>query len=344
MSIGVGLVSFTTLPTAIPTTTLDLGDDTPVWDVLSQLGKIKMNQVDPNVAGVSAQRGADLIFRGYSAEQDGEGKTKLQSPHFKCTACHNTKQEVRDLADINAQDRLEYAIEQDLPFLQGSTFHGIVNRATFYNDDYQKKYNGVEGIRNSFNDIRAAIRFCATECAQGRALEDWEVESILAYFWTKELLVKDLKLKEDEKQKINQSLKDEKNVARAIHLMEDHYLRSSPAHFSEQDMEYKPLTEGQLNDKKSLENGKQIYERGCLHCHGEQKYSFFNLDDSELSFKQLLKKTKKNDRSSIYKITRHGTYSYAGKKAYMPQYPLEKMSDAQLQDLRVYIENKALGN
>lgn len=342
LCLGVGLVSFTTMPLS-PDAIQDVSDETPVWDVMEDLGKIKVNALNDQIQGVSAQKGADIIFKGYSTKKDGSGTTKLQSPYFKCTACHNPEREYKDLADINAKDRLQYAIDQDMPFLQGSSFYGIVNRTTFYNDDYQKKYGGVPQIKASFNDIRTAIKFCATQCAQGRELEDWEVESILAYFWTKELKIGDLKLDKEEKEKVTAALETEESTARALHILEDHYLKSAPAHFAENDIEYKALSEKELADKAAFANGKEIYERSCLHCHGRQEYSFFHLDDSPQAFQYLINKTKKGDKNSIFKITRHGTYSLNGKKSYMPQFPIEKMSDRQLKDLRIYVENMANG-
>ena len=343
LCLGVGLVSFTTTP-APQAVLLDLSDETPVWDVMENLGKIKVNALNDQIEGVSAEKGADIIFKGFSAKKDGSGTTKLQSPYFKCTACHNPEREYANLADINAKDRLQYAVEKDMPFLQGSSFYGIVNRTTFYNDDYQKKYGSVPQIKASFNDIRTAIKFCATQCAQGRELEDWEVESILAYYWTKELTIGDLNLDPAEKETVKVALETEESSARALHTLEDHYLKSAPAHFAEKDIEYKPLSANELSDKVAFASGKELYDRGCLHCHGEQEYSFFHLDDSQTAFQYLMKKTKKGDKNSMFKITRHGTYSLNGKKSYMPQYPIEKMSDRQLKDLRIYVENMANGN
>ena len=43
------------------------------------------------------------------------------------------------------------------------------------------------------------------------------------------------------------------------------------------------------------------------------------------------------DQRSIYHVNRYGTKPMGGKKAYMPHYTLEKMSNQQLEDLRAYI-------
>lgn len=341
--LAVSLASFTSYQGSKSTLT-DFTADTPISDIFEKLGKIKLNQVNPKIEGVSAQIGKSIIYDGYSTQKDGTGKTSMQSIYFKCTACHNVEREFKDLTDINAADKLNYAIEKDLPFLQGSTFHGIVNRTNFYNGDYQKKYGSVAGIRNSYNDIRSAIQFCATQCAQGRELEDWELESILAFFWTKELKVKDLNMATEKQAIVKKALKEQTNAVEASHAIEEHYLKTSPAHFAEKDIEYKELTATDKSDKARFASGKEVYQRGCEHCHANQRYSFFSLDDNTLDFKFLLSKAQKGGFQSIFKITRHGTYSLNGKKAYMPQYPIEKMSDKQLMDLRIYIENMAEGS
>lgn len=320
-----------------------LSDDDELWGVYEKLGKIRFNAVKTSISGVSAEKGRDLIYKGYSTKRDGTGKTAQQSPYFKCTACHNNEKEFDDLSNVSSQKRLEYAEKHDLPFLQGSSFYGLINRKTFYNDDYQKKYGHVPIIKASNTDIRKAIQLCATQCAQGRALNDWEIESILAYYSTIGLKIKDLNLNPDEKKEIESAINENKNLHQAVHKLEEKYLATSPAHFADH-KEYTPITEAEKKDTESFKNGALIYERSCLHCHEGKRYSFFALDKSKFSFMNLLNRTKANKGGSIYKITRHGTYPLAGKKAYMPLYPIEKMSKNQLTDLKIYIENMAAGN
>jgi mono/diheme cytochrome c family protein len=320
-----------------------LSDDDELWGVYEKLGKIRFNAINTSIKGVSAKKGKDIIVKGYSAKQDGKGKTALQSPYFKCTACHNSEKEFDDLSNVSSKNRLDYAEKHDLPFLQGSSFYGLINRKTFYNDDYQKKYGHVPIIKASNTDIRKAIQLCATQCAQGRALDDWEIESILAYYSTLGLKVKDLNLKPAEKKEIETAINENKALHQAVHKLEEKYLATSPAHFADH-KDYTPITEAKKKDVESFKNGQLVYERSCLHCHAGKRYSFFALDKSKFSFVNLLNKTKSNKDGSINKITRHGTYPLAGKKAYMPLYPIEKMSEDQLIDLQVYIENMAAGN
>ncbi len=284
-----------------------------------------------------------MIFTGSCDKADGKGRTKEQSPYFKCTACHNVEKEFSDLSAISSENRLAYAVEHDLPFLQGSSFYGLVNRKTFYNDDYQKKYGHVPIIKASNTDIRKAIQLCATQCAQGRWLEDFEVESVLAYFNTLGLKVKDLNLSKEERTLVETALNSNKNLQEAVHLLQGKYLDKSPAHFVEDTETYKPLSKTALADVARYKNGQTIYERSCLHCHEAERYSFYNMNDSKLTFSNLLNRTKSNGKTSLYEITRHGTWPLAGSRAYMPLYPIEKLSKKQLEDLRIYVENRALG-
>jgi mono/diheme cytochrome c family protein len=341
LMVGVVVASFTLRPSDQPRFYLSDGDS--LWSVYEKLGKIRFNAPNADVAGVSVARGRDLVFTGSCEQADGTGRTKEQSPYFKCTACHNVEKEFEDLSDISSENRLAYAVEHDLPFLQGSSFYGVVNRKTFYNDGYQKKYGHVPIIKAANTDIRKAIQLCATQCAQGRELAPFEIESVLAYFNTLGLKVKDLNLSKEERNLVETALNTDKNLQEAVHLLEGKYLSKSPATFVEDTKSYNSLSANVLADKVRYKNGQTIYERSCLHCHEAERYSFFNMNDGRLTFANLLNRTKSNSRTSLYKIIRHGTWPLAGSRAYMPLYPLEKMSEKQLEDLIIYVENRALG-
>lgn len=316
-------------------------DTMAVWDIYTKLGKIPMHQLDSKVKGVSAEKGRDIVFKGITTDPNGK-RIKKQSKFYTCIACHNTVKEFDDLNNISAESRLDYAIKNKIPYLQGSSFYGIVNRTSFYNDEYQKKYGGVPGIEESKTDIRAAIQVCATTCSQGRKLEDWELESVLAYFWTLELKVQDLKLTEDQKDKIKAALETRKSTDRAIDYLRDAFETTRPAHFTKP-IEHAELTDALLKDSKRQKEGEAIYDLSCLHCHGKERFSFFNLDDSRITLKHMNRAIRKGKYHSVYKISRYGTGPKKGRKAYMPQYTLEKMSDAQLESLRIYIEAAAKG-
>ena len=65
------------------------------------------------------------------------------------------------------------------------------------------------------------------------------------------------------------------------------------------------------------------------------------MDNSDLTFDFLEKHISAYTRYSIYQVSRYGTSPIPWKKAYMPQYTKEKMSEQMLEDLRMYIEQEA---
>jgi mono/diheme cytochrome c family protein len=300
------------------------GQDEPksVVEILESKGLDYSNKKpDFSIKGVSAEVGYSIFHNGFSSKPNG-GKTSKQSKHFVCTSCHNVAQEDPDLAVVDAQARLEYTNARGLPFLQGSTMYGVVNRSTYYNGDYEKKYG--ELVFSARNNIRNAIQLCATECAQGRELKTWELESILAYLWTLEYTLEDL------------GLTEELAIQMGVEGIQAKYLQGSPATFVLPPSDRAKGTGLRGNP----ENGKLIYENGCLHCHYQGRYSFFHLDKSKMSFKHLRRTMPKYGRHSIYQVVRWGVPSKSGKASYMPQYTEEKMNDQQLSDLRAYIESE----
>lgn len=310
--------------------------DDSVADLLEKLGEVKINQPDMSVNGVSAEKGRKIVFEGRSLDADNKRMTRMQSAYFRCTSCHNTTKEYTYLTQISADDKLDRALETGQAFVQASTFYGIVNRKTFYNDDYQVKYKGVPLIEESHTDIRSAIQLCATQCAQGRELEDWEVESVLAYFWELQLTMDDLDLDLDEKKFIETATNSNKDKNKAIQLLRSKYIDYSPAHFTN------PITFDQADfdgmTSEDLKRGEALFTLSCLHCHKNRRYSFFNLGLTKNTMRFLLNKTRRSSFHSVYNISRKGTYSLNGKRSYMPQYSTEKMSDQQLRQLLYFIQ------
>ena len=90
-----------------------------------------------------------------------------------------------------------------------------------------------------------------------------------------------------------------------------------------------------------MERGKALYELSCLHCHQGGGVSGYVLDRKRLSFKHLRNNITKDSHFSLYQIIRYGTYALPGHRPYMPHYPLERMSNQQVEDLRAYIEQEA---
>ncbi len=134
------------------------GGETSVYEVLQQLGDPealpKPRQIDKKV---SIAAGKGIVLFGST-----KGKTgKPQSKHFVCTSCHNVVREDPDLSKTDPQARLEFARDQGIPFLPGTSLYGAVNRTSFYNGDYEKKYGDL--VKPARNNIREAIQICADE-------------------------------------------------------------------------------------------------------------------------------------------------------------------------------------
>lgn len=312
-----------------------LHEEKPVSEVLLELGDDPQpHQPDFSIPGVSVEAGRRLVLEGIGSRKNGKSGGR-QSKHFVCTSCHNVEREDPDLSRADPEARLKYVQEKGIPFLQGSALYGVVNRTSFYNGDYDKKYGDL--VVNARNDLRGAIQLCATECAQGRSLEDWEMESVLAYLWTIDLKLGDLNLNAKDVDKIERALRMKKPDTTAVALVKEHFLQASPATFEIPPEDRKEGYKAEGN----AENGRLIYELSCLHCHQKQRYSFFELDDSEMSFDFLLKHLPRYTRYSAYQVMRYGTSPLNGKRAYMPHYTLEKMSNSQVEDLRAYIELRA---
>jgi len=145
-------------------TTLALTDETPVAQVLLELGaEPAAHQVDLTVEDVSVEAGRRLVLEGVTGDPLG-GNTLRQSKHFVCTSCHNVVKEDADLRYADPDARLAYVVKNGLPLLPGTTLYGVVNRKTFYNGDYEKKYGDL--VRPARQNLREAIALCATECAR----------------------------------------------------------------------------------------------------------------------------------------------------------------------------------
>lgn len=327
---GLGLAS--QFPYVHSVVQLDL--DQSVQDAIESLGGPEATNRPKEVKGASVERGYDLVHKGVADKPVGSGNTKRQSKHFVCTSCHNTTIEQSDLTQFIPQDRLDYAIEHNLPFLQGTTLYGAVNRQTYYNGDYDKKYGDL--VKDARNDIRGAINLCAVECAQGRPLKEWELESILMYLWQLELKLQDLNLTPDEQELLAVKVANKKPDQTAVELLRSKFATASPATFA--------LPPGDRKVGYQLTgdptNGAAIYKHGCLHCHNEQRYSMLDLDDSKLSKAFLARHMPRYSPYSTYQVGRYGTPPRPGKGAYMPQYTAERMSDQQFEDLRAYFEQK----
>ncbi len=276
-------------------------------------------------------QGSELVYAGRTAGLDGQ-MTKRQSRYFVCADCHNQKREDPDLRIGNPETRLEYSIENEIPFLQATTFFGIVNRESWYNGDYLKKYGHLVDIAK--NNLRESIQVCSIYCSSGRRLDGWEIDAILAYFWTLALKYEDLEFSESDRNVIAAAY-DGGDKNEAIRVLKSGYIQASPAHFDN----------GPDDRKKGYglpgdaTRGSKIYNQSCLSCHSKEGPSkYLTLDNSEQSRQFFRSRMTNWGKLNLYHVVRYGTEPKAGHEAYMPQYPLERMSKQQVEDLRAYLE------
>ncbi len=315
----------------------DWGPGTPLHKVLRSLGQEPrlhaLDSIDPKMV----ESGEDLVKRGSTEWPDGSKSGKI-SKFYTCDDCHNLKKEDPDLSVSDPEARLDYAMEKDMPFLQGTTLYGVVNRETWYNDDYVEKYG--ELALDSRDTLRNAIQLCATECSQGRLLNERELEAMLHYFWSISYELRDLGIGIERIEELEELAMEDGKAKDAIADLKEEYLSGSPATF----LEPLPLEERDMGKKGDPEKGRFIYENSCQHCHLPGKgITRYTLDKSVLTFKELLKNFDNWKERSIYQTLRYGTSPKKGYRPYMPHYTKERMSDGQIEDLASYIRKKAQG-
>lgn len=301
-----------------------------VVEVLESLGEdYSAKRPRADMPGVSAELGEQIFHTGEG--KVGKWKSKQQSRFFVCTACHNTEREDPDLSKNDAQARLIYSDRKGIPFLPGTTMYGAVNRETYYNDDYINKYGPL--VEDARDDIRKAIQLCATECSQGRPLEDYELESMLAYLWTLSYKIKDLDLPPETLDKL-ENLSGEADRMSLITTIKDAYLHKSAATFIPPP-EDRTKGNGLTGDPR---NGEKIYVNSCMHCHFQGRYSYLHLDTTAMTLNYLKGKVATYHPHSVYQVIRWGIGSHFMNKAYMPNYTEERLSEQQLADLVAYLQ------
>lgn len=304
-----------------------------VVDVEIALGGEKPNHYMSGFDVELAAAGEKLIKEGKASYKGKNGS--LISPYFNCTDCHNLVKETESLTDLDPQHRLDYLVKNDLPYTPGSTFFGIYNRSNYYNDDYDKKYGDL--VVDARDTLENAIQLCAEYCASGRPLVGWELNAIMHYYKSNELKIKDLDLSDSELSKIKSSIKNNENKKEALDILQTHYINGYAATFTGAKAESKR----KYGEGGNVDNGKKIYESGCMYCHENSRVTFLNLNDDVLSGKYLWKHRKGYDDLSVYQVVRWGTYPIVGRQQYMPLYTKEKMSKEQLEDLMSYIKELA---
>lgn len=307
--------------------------ETPLGDVLIELGDKKpLHSLSTTPTAEQIKQGRELVTKGKTKSPNGK-MTKRQSLHFVCTDCHNITKENPNNGINSTEDRLKYAMENKIPYLQGTTLYGIVNRKSWYNDDYLKKYGTL--VESSRDTMLNAVQLCATVCSQGRAFEDWELNAVNAYLWSIQNKLGDLNLTDTELAQLNNAEKG-KNNQTLIDKLNKKFVSVSHATFLEpMEKEHRKYGEG-----GNAENGEYIYKKACMHCHKHNGVTDLKLDPAKVTMRMFDKNLKKENDWNLYHIIREGTHPYAGYKPYMPLYTEERMSDAQIEDLISYVKSR----
>lgn len=303
-------------------------------EILLQLGSDRMIHSMDAFDSTKAAIGKDLITLGH-AKVNGVWSDRI-SKYFVCTDCHNLEREFEDLASQSPEDRLKYAKEHDMPFLPGSTFYGIYNRTGFFNGDYLKKYGDM--VKDVNDTLRNAIQLCSKYCSAGRHLENWELEALMHYFKSRELMLSDLSLTEKEQEMLLASKEMSKRESRQLRqVLQSRYVQKYDATFlPSMPKEYRKYGMG-----GDAENGKILFEHSCMHCHGNKRVAHPAMEHNKGTAMMFIKNLKKDNYMTLYWIIRNGTESSRRHPAYMPNFTREKMSDAQINDLIAYMKKLA---
>ncbi len=306
-------------------------NDITLEAALVSLGAEKLPHYIKDADHSKALMGKELIEKG--RVKKGLFKSKIISPYFVCTDCHNQGREFENANDQSPEKRLAYAKKNNLPFLPGSTFWGIYNRTDFYNDDYIKKYGDI--ILPAKKSLEQSIQVCAKYCSAGRNLKDWEVEAIMHYFKENELRLKDVNLGDNQKKNILKAQyltnEEKSNLLKVLRLS---YVSGYTAHF----MGTMPVEDRKYGKLGDAENGKFIFENACLFCHKDGRVTYLKLDNDKLTGRMFVNHMEGFSDRSVYQIIRWGTYTMPGRNQYMPRYTKEKMSDEQIEDLMAYLQ------
>ena len=259
------------LPTPQSNPDLDLNDQTPLWKVMTKLGKINPHPPKNPTDTELIKQGESLVMNGW-AMRDGTKSAKL-SGKFTCAACHISTPEGEDLHSIDPELRIRYLEEIDQPFLPGPTFYGMVNRIMFFNDDFLKRYVGPKAdlLRSSHFNLRDAVDACNQVFGQGRRMKEWEKEAILMYLWSMELKLGELNLSDKDFEAVKYAVENNRSNAKAVNVMRNYYLEVYPANL---EGPFDPIECRMVSPVVSnFASGRRLYEMSCLHCHEGKRYS-----------------------------------------------------------------------
>jgi len=301
-----------------------------VQEFLIELGENPPSHFIDKLDSIKVKKGCQLITTG---KIQGIKNYSQQSKYFVCTNCHNLEKEYEFYSSDKKDLDLSYMKKQNLPYVPGSTFKGVVNRTSWYNGVYQEKYGDL--AKESQFDLKNAIQLCASACSQGRKFTSEEMDYVLHFLWSKQFYVSELELNQQESVTL---VSDSISNSEKKSLLKSKFPKKSEATKAE----IVPTTERLSVNEVDLEIGAYIYDKGCKICHNRTNgISDFKLDDNFLTFRYLKNNFRSQDEKSVFVTIRNGTYPEVHQKAYMPFYTRERMSDDYLKSLIGYLNLKS---
>lgn len=306
--------------------------------------------------------GREIFFNGYVKNPPtGPNPSKPVSNKFKCVVCHNYEREDPDLSVQDPEARFDW-IENtgaEVFLLQGVTVAGVVNQETFYADDFAKYHNlcvpkddgpvwlpcgpifGIcrPGCRTMDpNSLEDAVQVCSNYCSVGRYLERWELYSLLAFFWDKEIKLEDLDLSPGQATKVKEVLTlpspEPEEAKKLRNLLSSKYSKKAGNTYRGIPRVVKGTSEVILfleyTDGSRFtgdpDRGERVFKLSCGRCHDRKDRPFTT--ENAKQFTENLEK--------FHKMIAEGTRS--SYKRYMPNFTLERLSRQQAADILMYLQ------
>jgi mono/diheme cytochrome c family protein len=304
--------------------------------------------------------GEELFFNGFVENPPvGPAPSPQISEFYTCARCHNTAREDPVLTDQDPDARFQYILagHPKLFMTQGTTIWGAVNRVSFYNGYYalyhdlcvpdpttetqtanggpDDKGHCAPGTRKmDAASLEDAIQVCSGYCSVGRYLVRWELDAMMAYYWSLELHLSDLGLTSEEERTVREVLvplsRDARRVEEARALLRSRFLLAA-GDTARTVPELRTLPGGTVElgmypDGREFRGdparGGQLFAHTCAHCHGTAIYPVTGGvlgSDVERFFEILAKGTVETDAP------------------YMPEFTTQRLSRQQAADILAYL-------
>ncbi|MCB9091784.1 MAG: hypothetical protein H6621_03355 [Halobacteriovoraceae bacterium] len=297
----------------------------PLQKALQLLGeKLPTHYLDPDPELI--QKGKEIVFQGSTTDSQKRPLPE-QSPVFRCFHCHNLVKENPELAVDSIDEKINFAEKFNLAILPGTTLYGTVNKTTWFAGDYIKKY-GEDLIKPALHNLQEAIQLCSRECSKGRKLSDYELKAIVHYLWSIQYKLQDLNLSSGDYDFLNRS---KATHSQKVNFLKSKYLQELSITFGHPPSDFKKGYGYNGNPQV----GEIIFERTCLHCHNSQSIipEITIFDPNKIKTFRALNRMKNS-----YQIIREGKFDEP--HIYMPNFPIEKLSDKNLDDLKAYFDKR----